>query len=134
MTGVQTCALPILYQGNLFDKKYHNIILESLNATVLEPSGTAFKLNNLHPGFVKIGGKTGTSQVVRIKEEDREDDFYKSKEVEDRFKDHSVFVGYAPYDNPKYVASVIIEHGGSGSAVAAPIGHKALNFAYNLDV
>ena len=124
----------ISYQGNLFDKKYHNIILESLNATVLEPSGTAFKLNNLHPGFVKIGGKTGTSQVVRIKEEDREDDLYKSKEVEDRFKDHSVFVGYAPYDNPKYVASVIIEHGGSGSAVAAPIAHKALNFAYNLDV
>ena len=124
----------ISYQGNLFDKKYHNIILGSLNATVLEPSGTAFKLNNLHPGFVKIGGKTGTSQVVRIKEEDREDDLYKSKEVEDRFKDHSVFVGYAPYDNPKYVASVIIEHGGSGSAVAAPIAHKALNFAYNLDV
>ena len=124
----------ISYQGNLFDKKYHNIILESLNATVLEPSGTAFKLNNLHPGFVKIVGKTGTSQVVRIKEEDREDDLYKSKEVEDRFKDHSVFVGYAPYDNPKYVASVIIEHGGSGSAVAAPIAHKALNFAYNLDV
>ena len=43
-------------------------------------------------------------------------------------------MGYAPYDNPKYVASVIIEHGGSGSAVAAPIAHKALNFAYNLDV
>ena len=71
---------------------------------------------------------------IRIKEEDREDDLYKSKEVEDRFKDHSVFVGYAPFDKPKYVASVIIENGGSGSAVAAPIAHKALNFAYNLNV
>ena len=43
------------------------------------------------------------------------------KEIEERFKDHSVFVGYAPYDNPKYIAAVIIENGGSGSAVAAPI-------------
>lgn len=124
----------ISYLGSPFDKYFHNIILGSLNATVLEPSGTAFKLNNLHPDFVKIGGKTGTSQVVRIKEEDREDDLYKSKEVEDRFKDHSVFVGYAPFDKPKYVASVVIEHGGSGSAVAAPIAHKALNFIHNLDV
>ena len=124
----------VSYLGDAFEKKYHDLILESLNAAVLEPSGTAFKLNNLHPNFVKIGGKTGTSQVIRIKEEDREDDLYKSKEVEDRFKDHSVFVGYAPFDKPKYVASVIIENGGSGSAVAAPIAHKALNFAYNLNV
>ena len=46
----------------------------------------------------EVGGKTGTSQVVRIKEEDREDDLYKTKKIEDRFKDHSVFVGYAPID------------------------------------
>ena len=60
--------------------------------------------------------------------------FGKTKEIEDRFKDHSVFVGYAPLDNPKYIASVIIENGGSGSAVAAPIAHKALNFAHSLNV
>ena len=60
-----------------------------------------------NPEFVKIGGKTGTSQVIRIKESEREDDQYKSKEIEERFKDHSVFVGYAPYDKPKYIASVL---------------------------
>ena len=53
---------------------------------------------------------------------------------EDRFKDHSVFVGYAPIENPKYIVSVIIENGGSGSAVAAPIAHKILNFAYQENV
>ena len=67
-------------------------------------------------------------------EEDREDDLYKTKEIEDRFKDHSVFVGYAPIENPKYIVSVIIENGGSGSAVAAPIAHKILNFAYQENV
>jgi len=124
----------IIYTGNSYNPHHQKILIDALNEAVQEPTGTAFKLNNIHPNFVKIGGKTGTSQVVRIKEEEREDDLYKSKEIEDRFKDHSVFVGYAPLDNPKYIACVIIENGGSGSSVAAPIAHKALNFAHKYNV
>ncbi len=125
---------PSKYLGEKLNLKDQKVILNALNAAVQEPSGTAYKLNLNNPNFVKIGGKTGTSQVIRIKEEDREDDLYKTKEIEDRFKDHSVFVGYAPIDEPKYIASVIIENGGSGSAVAAPIAHKVLNFAYQENV
>ena len=125
---------PSKYLGEELNSNHQKAILSALKAAVQEPSGTAYKLNLDNPNFVKIGGKTGTSQVVRIKEEDREDDLYKTKEIEDRFKDHSVFVGYAPIDEPKYIASVIIENGGSGSAVAAPIAHKVLNFAYQENV
>ena len=125
---------PSKYLGEKLNPNDQKAILNALKAAVQEPSGTAYKLNLDNPNFVKIGGKTGTSQVVRIKEEDREDDLYKTKEIEDRFKDHSVFVGYAPIDEPKYIASVIIENGGSGSAVAAPIAHKVLNFAYQENV
>ena len=125
---------PSKYLGEELNSSHQKAILNALKAAVQEPSGTAYKLNLDNPNFVKIGGKTGTSQVVRIKEEDREDDLYKTKEIEDRFKDHSVFVGYAPIDEPKYIASVIIENGGSGSAVAAPIAHKVLNFAYQENV
>ena len=125
---------PLKYLCEELNSNHQKAILNALKAAVQEPSGTAYKLNLDNPNFVKIGGKTGTSQVVRIKEEDREDDLYKTKEIEDRFKDHSVFVGYAPIDEPKYIASVIIENGGSGSAVAAPIAHKVLNFAYQENV
>jgi len=125
---------PTKYLGEELNTTHQKAILNALNAAVQEPSGTAYKLNLNNPNFVKIGGKTGTSQVVRIKEEDREDDLYKTKEIDDRFKDHSVFVGYAPIENPKYIVSVIIENGGSGSAVAAPIAHKILNFAYQENV
>ena len=125
---------PTKYLGEELNTHHQKYILNALKAAVQEPSGTAYKLNLYNPNFVKIGGKTGTSQVVRIKEEDREDDLYKTKEIEDRFKDHSVFVGYAPIENPKYIVSVIIENGGSGSAVAAPIAHKILNFAYQENV
>ena len=77
-----------------------------------------------------------TAHLIKRKKRiaNEEDDQYKSKEIEERFKDHSVFVGYAPFDNPKYIASVIIENGGSGSAVAAPIAHKVLDFAYKNNV
>ncbi len=125
---------PTKYLGEELNTTHQKVILNALKAAVQEPSGTAYKLNLNNPNFVKIGGKTGTSQVVRIREEDREDDLYKTKEIDDRFKDHSVFVGYAPIENPKYIVSVIIENGGSGSAVAAPIAHKILNFAYQENV
>ena len=125
---------PTRFTGKLLNNEHKKIIIKSLNAVVQEPRGTAYKLSISNPEFVKIGGKTGTSQVIRIKESEREDDEYKLKQIEERFKDHSVFVGYAPYNNPKYIASVIIENGGSGSAVAAPIAHKVLNFAYKNNV
>src|SRR5210317_1458909 len=125
---------PVRYLGEPLNSNHQRIILNALKAAVQEPSGTAYKLNIDNPNFVKIGGKTGTSQVIRIKEEYREDDLYKTKDTEERFKDHSVFVGYAPIEDPKYIASVIIENGGSGSAVAAPIAHKVLNFAYQENV
>ncbi len=126
--------IPTRFTGKLLNNEHKKIIVNSLNAVVQEPRGTAYKLSISNPEFVKIGGKTGTSQVIRIKESEREDDEYKLKEIEERFKDHSVFVGYAPYDNPKYIASVIIENGGSGSSVAAPIAHKVLDFAYKNNV
>ena len=126
--------VPTKFTGKLLNNEHQKIIVNSLNAVVQEPRGTAHKLSISNPEFVKIGGKTGTSQVIRIKESEREDDRYKSKEIEERFKDHSVFVGYAPYDKPKYIASVIIENGGSGSAVAAPIAHKVLDFAHKNNV
>ena len=122
------------FVGKLLKNDHQKIIMDALNAVVQEPSGTAYKLSISNPNFVKIGGKTGTSQVIRIKESEREDDLYKSKEIEEKFKDHSVFVGYAPYDKPKYIASVIIENGGSGSAVAAPIAHKILDYVYKNNV
>ncbi len=126
--------VPTRFTGRSLNSEHRKIILKSLNAVVQEPRGTAYKLSISNPEFVKIGGKTGTSQVIRIKESEREDDKYKSKKIEERFKDHSVFVGYAPYDKPKYIASVIIENGGSGSAVAAPIAHKILDFAFKNNV
>ena len=104
-----------------------------LRKVVTEKKGTA-SLANIY-GY-DVGGKTGTSQVIRIQESDRENDQYKEmqKNQLEKFKDHSVFVGYGPIENPKYIASIIIEHGGSGSSLAAPLAHEVLNFVNRLNV
>ena len=67
-----------------------------------------------------MGGKTGTAQVRKIKIRGQ-----KQSELPWNQRHHALFVGYAPLENPRYVCSVVIEHGGGGSAVAAPVA-KAL--------
>ena len=50
-----------------------------------------------------------------------------------KYRNHALFVGYAPHINPKYAVAVLVEHGGGGSSVAAPIGSKLLREALMLD-
>lgn len=70
-----------------------------------------------------IAGKTGTSQVFGL----REDQEYDAEKLEKKLHDHSLFVGFAPAEDPQIAVAVVVEHGGSGSRVAAPIGRKVMD-------
>ena len=87
--------------------------------------GTAYKSKIRKQNF-KMAGKTGTVQVVRITEEEREKGIIKNKDREWKKRDHALFVGYAPLEKPKYSICVIVEHGGSGSTIAAPIAKDVM--------
>ena len=73
-----------------------------------------------------IGGNTGTSQVRKISLEEREKGIIKNEDLPWSKRDHALFIGFAPYDKPKFVTVVVVEHGGSGAKVAAPIGRDLL--------
>ena len=73
-----------------------------------------------------FAGKTGTSQVTGISRSEREDGVSKNEDKPWKYRDHALFVGYAPFKNPKYAVSVIVDHGGSGSASAAPIARDLI--------
>jgi penicillin-binding protein 2 len=75
-----------------------------------------------------MGGKTGTAQVKRITKQERAAGI-KNETLAWKYRHHALFVGYAPIDNPRYVCSVVVEHGGGGSAVAAPIARDLLLMA-----
>ena len=97
---------------------------EAMYAVSNEFMGTAYASRHEKQKY-QYAGKTGTAQIKSITEEQRELDIdIKDIPYEDR--DHAVFIGFAPYENPRYALSVLIEHGGSGSKVAAPLAKKVI--------
>ena len=114
---------------NLYEKLYKNsknikIVLDAMYGSTNEQFGTSFRSRHKDKKY-RYAGKTGTSQVRRITEKDRELDLDTS-EIEYKNRDHALFVAFAPYDKPKYAISVLVEHGGSGSKAAAPLANKLI--------
>ena len=97
-------------------------VLDAMYGSTNEVFGTSYKSRFDDPKY-KYAGKTGTAQVKRITEEERELDL-KTSEIPYEERDHALFVAFGPYKKPRYALSVFIEHGGSGSATAAPIAKK----------
>ena len=108
------------------------LMKEGMYAVVNKPGGTAFMSQFNYQGE-RMGGKTGTTQVRRITMKERREGIKKEEELPWRLRNHALFVGYAPHDNPKYAVAVLVEHGGGGSSVAAPLAGKILKEAVMLD-
>ena len=104
-----------------------DLINRAMFKVVNEQKGTANRSKSEEYSF---SGKTGTSQVKKITIEERESDDYKKKDIDWINKDHALFVGYTPSENPRYAISVVIEHGGSGASIAAPIAKRTFDYIY----
>lgn len=90
-----------------------------------ERRGTAYA-TRIAEAAMTMAGKTGTSQVRQITAEERAAGVTKNEDLPWVRRDHALFTGFAPYDNPRFAISVVVEHGGSGSAVAAPIARDIM--------
>ena len=103
---------------------HHNIkfIQEAMFSSTNEIRGTSYKSRIDDPRY-QFAGKTGTAQVKRITERDRELDL-KTSEIPYEERDHALYIAFGPYKNPRYAVSILIEHGGSGGSVAAPLAKK----------
>ena len=75
---------------------------------------------------IRMAGKTGTAQVRNISASERAGGVISNDNLPWNRRDHALFVGFAPADNPRYAVAVVVEHGGGGSAVAAPIARDAI--------
>ncbi len=103
------------------DTKNWATVIEGMKRTIYAPKGTARRLNK-HLKYT-LAGKTGTAQVFGL---DAEEQYIASKYAE-RLRDHALFVGFAPIENPQVAVSVIVENAGSGSAKAAPLARQLLD-------
>ena len=99
-------------------------VLEAMFASTNQWNGTSYKSRIEDPKY-QFAGKTGTAQVKKITEEQRELDLETSQIPYDD-RDHAWFVAFGPYKNPRYSISVFVEHGGSGSKAAAPLAKQVI--------
>ncbi|MEX0969764.1 MAG: penicillin-binding protein 2 [Paracoccaceae bacterium] len=89
------------------------------------PRGTAYATRIAEPSMA-MAGKTGTSQVRQITVEERAAGVIRNEDLPWNRRDHALFVGFAPYENPRFAISVVVEHGGGGSTSAAPIARDIM--------
>ncbi|GIS23864.1 MAG: hypothetical protein CM15mP124_3440 [Alphaproteobacteria bacterium] len=105
---------------SLLEEKVYSYVKKGMYNTVNNINGTAYQSREIKPGYF-MAGKTATSQVRRITMSEREEGIIKNEDLPRKMRDHALFVGYFPYDKPRFAFSVVVEHGGSGSKTAAPI-------------
>jgi len=118
-----------LFTSKVIEPLYRNqenikFILDALYGATNEPMGTSYRSRLTKKGYI-FAGKTGTSQVRTITAEERELEI-KNKDKPYEQRDHALFTAFAPYKYPRYSLSIVIEHGGTGSSVAAPIAKKVI--------
>ncbi|MCU0903974.1 MAG: penicillin-binding protein 2 [Tabrizicola sp.] len=105
--------------------EYLAAVRKGMYEVVNGDEGTAKSSRIVDPTMV-FAGKTGTSQVRNISKAEREAGVISNEDLPWNRRDHALFVGYAPYDAPRYAISVVVEHGGGGSTAAAPIARDII--------
>lgn len=113
-------------------KKYLNVVREGMDKVVNEQGGTAYGARFNYHGQT-MAGKTASTQVRRISLKEREEGVKKQEDLPWQYRDHAMFVAFAPTDKPRYAAAVVVEHGGGGSRTAAPIASKMLHEVLRLE-
>ena len=128
---IQNNEIPTFEAMPKTNKEFTDIIRQGMFDVVNTTGGTA-PSGKIQAEFGLAAGKTGTAQVRRISARERKRGVLKNEELAWKYRDHALYVGFAPFDDPIFAVATVIEHGGSGSKVAAPIATDALRKAFEI--
>lgn len=106
----------------LKDGSTWNAVIGAMEDVAHSPAGTAYKIGKSAP--YHFAAKTGTAQVVGLKQDEAAPD---EKDVPIRFRDHALFIAFAPVDDPQIAVAVIAEHGSHGGSAAGPVARKVMD-------
>lgn len=122
LTGERSLVAPRRVDDVRIDNQVHwDAVLEAMHDVMQNVRGTAYAVGVNAP--YQMAGKSGTVQVFSVAQGDE----YDEEEVEERLRDHALFVSFAPFDDPRIAVAVIVENGSSGSRVAAPIARAIMD-------
>ncbi len=120
-TGIINTIKPVSTEKLSLDPENLEIVKQAMIDVSL-PGGTAARA--LANAEYSVAAKTGTAQVIGIKQNER----YNEKNINERHRDHALFISYAPAENPKIALAVIVENGGHGGSAAGPIARKVMDY------
>ena len=113
--GAPEANLPVVKPENL-------ALIRAAMIDVARPGGTAARAGAGAP--YAIAAKTGTAQVVAMKQGER----YDEKRVKEAYRDHALFIAFAPADDPKLAMAILVENGGHGGSTAAPMAREVFDY------
>lgn len=128
LTGERRLTDPVqLADVGIDNEFYWDSIITAMNDVLQGARGTA-RATGMNAPYT-MAGKSGTAQVFSVAQEDT----YDEEEIEERLRDHALFISFAPIEDPRIAVAVVIENGSSGSRVAAPIAKAIMDRYLGLD-
>jgi penicillin-binding protein 2 len=130
LSGKREMVEPEILDRVAIDNEFYwDNVREAMHDVMQGPRGTARAIG--YGAEYEMAGKSGTAQVVSI----AQDEEYDEDELEERLRDHALFISFAPFDDPRIAVAVIVENGSSGSSVAAPIAKAVMDkyLGYGVD-
>jgi penicillin-binding protein 2 len=109
------------------DPEHWQIVIDAMVGVTAEPRGSARA--PMQGTTFSVAGKTGTAQVIGIAQDEK----YREEDIDERHRDHGLFVAFAPAEAPRIALGVVIENGGGGARAAAPVARKILDFYFAAD-
>ncbi len=116
------------FEALAVDEAHLAVVRRGMNNVMNVAGGTAFG-SRINVKGRKMAGKTGTVQVRSITQSERDAGVLDNQDLPWRLRDHALFVGFAPVDQPRFAVAAVVEHGGSGSGTAAPIARAVMAHA-----
>lgn len=122
LTGDRTLVEPQRADDVDIENPLHwDTVLGAMHDVMQSVRGTAYAVGGNAP--YPMAGKSGTAQVFSVAQEEE----YEEEEVDERLRDHALFIAFAPFDEPRIAVAVVVENGSSGSRVAAPIARSIID-------
>lgn len=122
LTGERKLIAPTrLDDAGIDNERHWDEVLGAMHDVMQNVRGTAYATGVNAP--YQMAGKSGTAQVFSVAQEEE----YDEEDIEERLRDHALFISFAPFENPRIAVAVIIENGSSGSRVAAPIARAIMD-------
>ncbi len=109
------------------DPAHWQLVVDAMVGVTAEPRGSARA--QMQGTLYSIAGKTGTAQVIGIAQDER----YREEEIDERHRDHGLFVAFAPAEAPRIALGVVVENGGGGARAAAPVARLVLDAYFAME-